>query len=386
MSADTLPEWLNFQASHRPTQIAMRHKRLGVWEEKTWRAIQHETLQLVSALKAHGFARGDTLYLLSNPRPEALLLSLAAHWLGGVSAPLDNESHNAEFLALLQQLQPAFVFAEGQSQVDLLQQQGLGQALIIYADARGLATYQRGILQPYAGLINLSNNHFYQPPIGGAANDAFVFYRLNPLQRVERKKLSHKKLLTQGRLLIELETLTEREEALAARAFAASGHLKYLLAPWLQAGFKLNFPENINTRDSDRRELGPTLVAGTSSTYQRLESLVKARLPLTGTWRRALLDWSLATSAKSSPLRKAVAYGLIIRPLQDVIGLSRTRVPLLIGEALPESSEQFFQSLGINIRNWPDAPAWETVGISTPAGHDCHSRLTAHFSVTQGIS
>ncbi len=385
MSADTLPEWLNFQASHRPTQIAIRHKRLGVWQEKTWQMIQHETLQLVSALQARGFARGDTLYLFSNPRPEALLLSLAAHWLGGVSAPLDSDSHDADFLVLLQQLQPAFVFAEGQHQVDFLQQQGLGQTLIIYADARGLAGYQQGILQPYAGFINPNNNHFYQPPVSGAANDAFVFFRLNPQQRIERKKLSHKKLLTQGRLLIELEALTEQEEALAARAFAASGHLKYLLAPWLQAGFKLNFPENINTRDSDRRELGPTLVAGTSLTYQRLESLVKSRLPLAGTWRRALLDWSLATSAKSSPLRRALAYSLMIRPLQDVIGLSRTRVPLLVGEALPEPSAQFFLSIGINIRNWPDAPAWETEGINAPAGHNGQS-FNPNLSVTQGIS
>ena len=52
------------------------------------------------------------------------------------------------------------------------------------------------------------------------------------------------------------------EEALAARVFAASGQARYLLAPWLSAGFCLNFPEALATRDTDRRELGPTLGAG----------------------------------------------------------------------------------------------------------------------------
>ncbi|MNR37341.1 hypothetical protein D3C85_1553490 [compost metagenome] len=66
------------------------------------------------------------------------------------------------------------------------------------------------------------------------------------------------------------ERLTEREEALAARAFAASGQARYLLAPWLLAGFRLNFPERLETRDQDRRELGPSLVLGTRETYGRL--------------------------------------------------------------------------------------------------------------------
>ncbi|ASF46604.1 AMP-binding protein [Methylovulum psychrotolerans] len=359
MTADTLPFWLNYQASEQPVKVALRHKQRGIWQEKRWLELRHDIASLVSALQAKGFARGDTLYLLSDPRPEALLLAIAAHWLGGSATPLDPNAGEADTLSLLARLQPAFIFAEGQCQVDLALKSALKPPLIIYADARGLSGYRQGGLQPYAQWLGAANAGSISPPIAQAHDDAFVFFRLDPHGQVERLNLTHHQLLNQGRELVKQERLTSQEEALAARAFAASGHLRYLLAPWLLAGFTLNFPENINTRDIDRRELGPTLVAGTSQTYQRLEALIYARLPLPGTVRRAFLDWSLTAPAQTKPWYKLFAYWLTIRPLRDVIGFSRTRVPLLVGEVLPEPSAAFFAALGIRVRNWPDACDWQ---------------------------
>ncbi|MGZ8252366.1 MAG: hypothetical protein ACXW1P_07765, partial [Methylophilaceae bacterium] len=117
-----------------------------------------------------------------------------------------------------------------------------------------------------------------------------------------------------------------------------------------------------------RRELGPTLVAGTRQTYQRLEALIESRLPLPGSIVRALFDWSLSSPPSSWWSRKLIAYWLIIRPLRDVIGFSRTRIPLLVGESLPEKSSRFFASLGIEIRNWPDITGWEQVHADASTG------------------
>ena len=361
MTVDTLPAWLNFQAGQRRQQIAIRHKQLGIWQEKSWAELHQEIASLVAALQIRGFGRGDTLYLLSEPRQEALLLALAAQWLGGYAALLDI-SETADTLTILQQLQAQFVFAEAQAQVDLVQSLNLGQRLLIYANRRGLSAYGHGVLQRYAELTAAGQGSINLHPLAEPDQPAFRFFRLNLQRQIEQQVLTHSELLAQGRKLIAQEALTDQEEALAARAFAASGHTRYLLAPWLLAGFKLNFPENLNTRDIDRRELGPTLVAGTRLSYQRLAELVNQRLPLPGTPGRAVVDWALAGSEQSSGLRLWLSQILIIRPLRDVLGLSRARVPLIVGERLTPQAAQLLTAIGVQVKPWPDLKNWQTAG------------------------
>jgi len=158
------------------------------------------------------------------------------------------------------------------------------------------------------------------------------------------------------------EKLGADEQALAARAFAASGQARYLLAPWLIAGFCLNFPENLATRDNDRRELGPTLVAGTLETYTRLHDLVQARLPQPGSAQRRLVDWALA--AQPGAARRVLGEWLVRRPLRDVIGFTRTRAPLLVGEPLSGNAQAFFAALGIAVRAWPDPAQWHSPAVA----------------------
>lgn len=71
----TLPAWLQWQAQRNGEGIALRHKRLGIWQVRTWSQVAVEVHSLANALQAKGFAQGATLVVLSRPRPEALLLA-----------------------------------------------------------------------------------------------------------------------------------------------------------------------------------------------------------------------------------------------------------------------------------------------------------------------
>lgn len=349
-----LPGWLHLQAAGQARGVALRHKRLGVWQERTWGELLVEVGGLAGALSERGFRPGATLTLLSNPRPEALLLALAAQWLGGSAAVLDPRAEPGAPDLLGQTPGPDFVFAEGLAEVERVRAAGLAPALLVYADPRGLGADPA--LVSYPTLAASTGGHV-PALLARPAAAAFVFLRRGCGGGVEFQETSHAELLREGQALVSGEALTHREEALAARAFAASGQARYLLAPWLIAGFCLNFPEGLETRDIDRRELGPTLVAGTRETWQRLENLVRERLPAAGTWQRRLVDRALAPRAAG--LTRLLGGWLVRRPLRDVLGFTRTRVPLIIGEPLPEASAQFFASLGIAVRNWTEAADWK---------------------------
>jgi len=362
MAGNTFPHWLTHHSATQPGRVALRHKQLGIWHEQRWKDLHSEVLQLVDALHKLGFGPGDTLVLLTHPRREALLLSIAAQWLGGIAAPLDPSLEDDMLALLLTHLAPAFVFAEGQQQVEQALASSQPGVQVIYAEARGLEGYARTALRQYRALLS-GAAAVPRAPVAEAEQSAFALYRVNGRRHVQVEHFRHDELLEEGRQLVVAERLGRHEEAFAARVFATSGHLRYLLSPWLTAGFTLNFPENILTRDADRRELGPTLVVGTRDTYQRLESLVRARLPLPDSLLGRFVTYALRPDG--SILQRFLGYWLVKRPLRDVIGFSRIRVPLLIGPALPQESLQFFRSLDIHIHTWDKVANWRTLPTTT---------------------
>lgn len=137
----TLPQALLRQAHTRGSAIALRYKRLGIWHERSWSEVAHEVSQLAAALHQRSFGPDDNLLILSQARPEALLLALAAQWLGASVTLLDPERDNR---ALLAELRPRFVLVQ-----DLQALQQLGErGVVVFLDGRGLSQ------SPDTGLIN----------------------------------------------------------------------------------------------------------------------------------------------------------------------------------------------------------------------------------------
>ncbi|WLG93576.1 AMP-binding protein [Pseudomonas sp. FP198] len=360
-TCDTLPHWLHRQALGHGTDVALRHKHLGVWQVRTWRQLADEVQRLASALQARGFSVGATLTIISRPTPQAIVAALAAQWLGGAASLFDPLDGVAGQVELLGELQPDFVLAEGYEELSRLGAAQVAPRVVIYLDKRGLSgsvAFDQAL--DYATLIE-AKAFDERVPLAHAQQTAFVFYRRGP-QAIEQQRISHAELLQHGQQLVQREGLRRQEEALAARGFASGDQARYLLAPWLIAGFRLNFPENLATRDRDRRELGPTLVAGTPETYERLHGYVLERLPAPGDGARSLVDWALA--ARPGPLRRFIGHWLVRRPLRDVLGFSRIHAPLLVGDALKPETQAFFDTLGINVRQWESAAHWEVPTIS----------------------
>ncbi|OAB49622.1 AMP-binding protein [Pseudomonas thivervalensis] len=373
----SLPQWLQHQALAHGTDVALRHKHLGVWQERTWAHVADEVRRLATALQARGFAVGATLTIISRPRPQALLAALAAQWLGGVASLLDPLEAAAEQVQRLATLQPDFVLVEGLEEMLRLRAAQVAVRVWVYLDKRGLSDSA-----PFAQALDYAALVAERPiddlaPQGRVLQTAFVFYR-GTGQAIEEQRVSHAELLQEGQRLLVREGLGRQEEALAARAFASGGQARYLLAPWLMAGFRLNFPENLATRDRDRRELGPTLVAGTRETYERLHRYALERLPAPGSWPRRLVDWALA--AHPDFLQRHLGNWLVRRPLRDVLGFSRTRAPLLVGDALPPETQAFFQALGIKVRQWDDAAHWEAPSNRVRHTTDDWTRLQSQLA------
>ena len=135
----SLPQWLRQQAHWHGADVALRHKHLGVWQERSWAQVADEVRRLASALQARGFSAGATLTIISRPRPQVLLAALAAQWLGGVASLFDPLEVAAEQVQLLGTLQPDFVLVEGLEEMLRLRAAQVAARVLVYLDKRGLA-------------------------------------------------------------------------------------------------------------------------------------------------------------------------------------------------------------------------------------------------------
>lgn len=363
----TLPELLAQQATQYPQRLALRYKQRGQWYGKTWAQLAWETEQLAAALLECGFGTDDALILIGSPRPEALLLALAAQALGGVAIPLDPKLENAALNSLLKHLNSPFVFIENEAWLPRLQAYLCELDICIYALGKG-DTPARCVFS-YNELISshrrVRSSSFTVKP----QQTAFRFYRFNEQQEPEFQSFSHAALLANAQALIQQEYLNNTDDAFSTRAFAAPEQARYLLAPWLLAGFCANFPERLETRDTDRRELSPSFVLGTRTTWQRLIQLAATQLPRAGTWRRRWIEAALqpSTSLLGKLKYHSLDAWLIRRPLKKQLGLSHTRVALLVGEPLAAEHQAWFKQLGLEIRAYPDASSWQVEATQRPS-------------------
>lgn len=330
----SLPQALLIQAQTRNRQIALRYKKLGIWQTRTWGEVAQDADHLAEALHLKGFKATDCLLIISEANAEALLLTLAAQALGGSVSLIKPSADHRSWLATVK---PRYAVVQN---LELVAQLSDAEPdVVIVLDDRGLHDAEDARLVDYAELLKPAAKGIRKPLID-AAVCAFVFQTSEGEQQ-----LTHADLLDGAQQLIDANAITDHDQALVARVFAANSQARYLLAPWLVAGFCLNFPEALSTRDNDRRELGPTLVLGTRESYARLELWARERLPLAGTFAHALYRWAMVPA--KGLIRRQLGYWLIRRPLLDVLGMSRLSKPLLAGDALTPQSQAFFAALGI---------------------------------------
>jgi long-chain acyl-CoA synthetase len=358
----TLPESLREQAASRPHAVALRHKRRGQWRALSWQQVRDTVQRLAAALVSRGFVPGDRLMLVSQPGPETLLLALASQWAGGVAVPLDPQTGDDALAAALAHIAPRFVFADDDTRIDTL----LAHAQrVIDANPRNLPIPPGGTVIDYRDLSahQPERQLVHQAVHAEPHRDAFIFLRPDADGGLAERRFSHTELLHEAAHFVRAERLGVDDEAFAARAFAAPAQARYLIAPWVLTGFRLNFPEALATRDNDRRELQPTLVAGTRDTYARLAGLVDERLPRGRGWRRRL--FAAALNGSRIPVVRLLARWLIARPLREVIGFRRTRAALVVGPALDDQTAALFKALAVDVRAWPEGGEWQRLSASS---------------------
>ena len=377
-----LLDYLQKHAKEQPDAIAIRQKQLGLWRQWSWHKLFQKTQHYAVSLQQLGFQKGDQLLVLASPHIDVIALSFAVQTLAGTVQLFEAEfdfDHVERLQQIKQQLSPQFILVDEFEQAKQLSQLKGNKPFIFYIDdfshvydhfenIISIAQLEALIKQDDEHSIHLQ--HVTQ-------NIAFNFVKVVD-QHYLSAEFEHQNLILEAKSLIEKYQFDANEQAFIARAFSSVGHIRYLWSSWLVAGFTLNIPESLETRDHDRKLIAPTLVLGTKQTFERVHSLIKSRLPSEKSWLFKAFQISLVESSSRSTLSvtQKIAYSVFKQVILAEIGFSRLKTALIVGEPISEESRSFYQALNIELQYWEDHTQWVETNIqNTNEFHSTHLDL-----------
>ncbi|MBB1594474.1 long-chain fatty acid--CoA ligase [Achromobacter sp. UMC46] len=381
----TLPQMLREQARHQPSAIAIRQKDFGIWKPLTWADYWQRACRVGLGLRALGLSQGGRVAIVSENRVEWLLTQLGAGAVGGVAVGVYSTSPAEEMGYVLEHADVELVVCEDQEQTDKVLQVASRLPLllrIVIMETKGLRSYAPA---DRARIVT-----FAETEADGAGREAAEQAALNTALDAQGLEDTGLMIYTSGSTgkpkgaMLSYRNMRGVAPGIADRLSmdAHSVHLSYLplchvaeqmlstFVP-LYLGSQVNFGESIRTVQEDLREVAPTIFLGVPRIWEKLHASISIKMQEAGAlqrwlYRRALtarapfLEKSPAQYTAGERLTHALWYWLVLRALQNFIGLRRARVAMTGAAPIPPDVVRYFRNLGV--------PLLEVYGLTESAG------------------
>jgi long-chain acyl-CoA synthetase len=370
----TLPRLLQRNARDLGDRPAIREKDRGIWQSWTWREYEGHVRDFALGLAALGFQHGEKLSVIGDNRPRLYWAQVAAQALGGISAPVYQDSIAKELQYVWSHAEVAVIVAEDQEQVDKvvsLKDQLPAVRHVIYDDPRGMAQYRHDWLRSFADVEELGRKFGQEHPgyleaaidEGRPDDVAMIWYTSGTTGHPKGAMLTHANLIETARMLTKVEDVRPEDDWLSYLPMGWAGDGFYSLVMGLLVGFCCNCPESPETVQRDLRELGPTTLLAPPRIWENMLTSVQVRAADASPLKRWVFDRFrgvaerveiLRSEGKPIPsgLRLLYALGdfLVYTPVRDQLGLRRARWVYTGGAPLGPDTFRFFRAFGVNLK------------------------------------
>lgn len=358
--ATTIPGLLAAQAAARPTAVAFRLKRLGLWRDVTWSEYAETVGALARGLEAIGVAAGHRVAVIADNEPRWLYADLAIQSLGATTVAVYPALGVTETAAALRDASVRVAVCGDQEQVDKLMEAGdlAGVEQLLVFELKGLHTpeYAGVPMQSFADVVErgrgTGSGLTVRAAETGVATVSLTSGTSGPTRLVELGQAGQVHL---ARLAARELGFTERDRGYALLPLAnATSRTLDAYVP-LVVGSSLAFPESHETVPLDMVEACPTVVVASPRLLERTRGEIELRSARAGWLKRRIAQWGLhalgtATGEPRTGIAGALADLLVGRFVRGKAGLGNVRLAVIGGSPLSDSLAAWFRALRVPVR------------------------------------
>ncbi|MDO8942248.1 MAG: AMP-binding protein, partial [Desulfobacterales bacterium] len=371
----TIPQLLRWRVQHSADKVALREKELGRWRNYTWRQYYDNVRKTALGLDKIGLARGDTVAFITDNIPEMLVMAVATHAVGGISAGIYQSSLPGEIAAILDYLDVCFVFCDDQEQVDKLlnvRDKIPKVRKVIFEDPRGMRDYRGDEWFMFIeDLVRLGEEADRADPsrfdervnLGRPDDVCHICLTSGTTGLPKGAMMTHRNYINMGVQLTQVDALAEGDEYVSFLPFAWIGEQMNSFGVALAAGVTINFPESVETAMEDLCEIGPHFMFGAPRIYETLRSQIWLKIDDSYWLNRRFYQYFMKVGEKAAIYRmsgKPMPLGfrfkawlgrtIVFQPLINQIGMLRLRRAYTGGAALGPDLFSFYQAIGVNLK------------------------------------
>ncbi|MCC6974617.1 MAG: AMP-binding protein [Anaerolineae bacterium] len=373
---DTLPKhFVTLAKRYGQDHIAMRKKRLGVWNEYTWSASHDHVRNFCLGLVSLGLQRGEKVSIIGDNDPEYYWAQLAVQAAGGISIGIFTDANPQELGYVLTDSDSVFVIAQDQEQCDKLLE--LRESLpnvraVVYWDERGLWSYHNPWLISFDAMQAKGRDYEAAHPgafealvEAGNGDDIAIFsYTSGTTSLPKGAMLTHRNLIYGMRHVLSIAPVTDADNYVSFSPLAWITEQLLGVAAHVCQGQIVNFPEKSETVHNDIREIAPSSLLFPSRLWESLISLVQVRMNDASWLNRAFYRLFMPVgykvvdfqdAGKTVPLLWQGLYRLgdlaIFGPLRDKLGMVHMREAYTSGASLSPDALRWFRAIGVTLKN-----------------------------------
>ncbi|WP_439587720.1 AMP-dependent synthetase/ligase [Hydrogenophaga sp.] len=364
----TLPQLLLVNADQRPSEVAYRQKRRGIWVEYTWADVASRVLRIAAGLRRFGLGPDDTVLIVGENEPEHVWVELAVQAAGARAVSLYPDISAPELEHVAMDSGAFFAVAQGQEQIDkLIECTGaVPIRKMLYWKQDGMWSYTDQRLQNLAELLadDTGTDEVRRLISAGSPDDiACLAYTSGTTSKPKGVICSHRYLLDNAARLQAAVQLQPGDSYLSYTPFAWATEQYLGVALAVALPLVVHFPERPDQVPEAIREVAPHFLVFGSRQWEALASQVRTRMLDASPWRRHVFDHVLDLAQRVEArrrdgrpqlfdglLRKLVDV-LALHGVRDQLGLTRVRTALLGGSAMAPEAFEFFHALRVPLRN-----------------------------------
>lgn len=374
MNPANLADLLTETARRFPGKKALLFKDNDRYLSYTWGEVSDKVTAVASALLAQGAKPGDRLALLSENRPEWLILDLAAQMLGVATVPIYPSLTPAEIQYILADSGAAFV---GVSNKTLFEK--LTPALVALPALRVVIGFDASLSVSGADIriplllmrdlerdISRGDRGGDSPQKAGtvpvdAAAVASIIYTSGTTGKPKGVMLTHANFL--HNVLASRQALKMGETDLHLSFLPLCHVFERMAGHYLMVhiGATIAYAESLESVPKNLIEVRPTFVLGVPRFYEKIRDRVLEALKSAGPLKKGLFFWAkelgerkreLELKNKKADLAFRLKLGLanilVYRKFAHRLG-GRVRFCVSGGAPLPKEIAEFFDDLGVKI-------------------------------------